>query len=454
MQNCKVMLCCRFLFHCSLRERAANHEQRDAGYLGEGHAPRKLIVGAALAGMLGLPAALYGQGNAAPVDPPKSVPLHLGPVALAPTLSLVNVGWDSNVYHLPVDADVEDDFTMIARPEVQAWLRLGRARAHGRSIWDFAYFRDHPSERSVDMGHEGRLLLPLTRVTPYVSGRWVSARQRTGFEIDERTRRHEVGGDAGVDLRLLSRTNVDIAVRRSRVEFDRTNVSGDSLVSEFDDYTSRGVGVTVRQQLTPLTSLAVTVDRYQDRFDLVPERDSNSLAIASGLEFKPFALISGKAYAGWRRFELVQPGSPPFEGFVASVDLAYTLLGATRFAVEGIRDISYSAMQGQHAYLLSGATASVNHRLSGRWDIGARIGRHRVSYGLFALTDEPGAEPPAANVNSDQEINVQYGGEVGYRVVPEMRVGFDLGHSNRRSTVVSSREYERTYATMSLNYQF
>src|SRR4029453_1379634 len=111
--------------------------------------------------------------------------------------------------------------------------------------------------------------------------------------------------------------------------------------------------------------------RYQDTFDLVPARDSKSLAIASGLEFKPFALISGKAYVGWRRFEFVKPGSTPFTGLVASFDLAYTLLGATRFAVEGIRDISYSAIEGEHAFLLSGGKASVNHRLGGRWDIGA-----------------------------------------------------------------------------------
>ena len=42
-------------------------------------------------------AALYGQGNPAPGDPPASVPLHLGPVALAPTLTLTDFGWDSNV---------------------------------------------------------------------------------------------------------------------------------------------------------------------------------------------------------------------------------------------------------------------------------------------------------------------------------------------------------------------
>ena len=98
----------------------------------------------------------------------------------------------------------------------------------------------------------------------------------------------------------------------------------------------------------------------------------------SGFDFKPFALISGRAYAGWQRVEWSRPDPQRFTGVVASMDLAYTLLGATRFAVRAQRDVSYSAMQGQHAYLLSGGTVSVNHRLSGRWDVGARVGRHRI----------------------------------------------------------------------------
>ena len=70
---------------------------------------------------------------------------------------------------------------------MQVWLRLGRARLSGRSAFDFVYFQEFPNERSMDSDQEARLDLPLARVAPYVSARWVRARQRFGFEIDERT---------------------------------------------------------------------------------------------------------------------------------------------------------------------------------------------------------------------------------------------------------------------------
>ncbi len=63
------------------------------------------ILAACLAGLLCAPSALYGQVESGTGDPPESVWLRLGPLALAPTIALTNLGWDSNVFQLPVDAD-------------------------------------------------------------------------------------------------------------------------------------------------------------------------------------------------------------------------------------------------------------------------------------------------------------------------------------------------------------
>jgi hypothetical protein len=414
--------------------------------------PRGKIVAAGLAGILSAPALVYGQGNSALGDPPESVLVRLGPLALAPTISLTNFGWDSNVFLEDVDADPEGDFTTTVRPQVEGWLRLGRARMHGRSTLDFVYFQKHPSERSVDGFHEGQLALPLAFMTPYVSERWLSAKQRFGFEIDERTRRHEETRTAGLELRLSPRTDVDVAVRRSRLEFDQTEGFQDPLVSAFYDYTSRGVAIALRHELTPFTSVGLTIDRHRERFDLDPARDSDSLGIQSGLEFKPSAAISGKAYVGWSRVELLAPGSSSFRGLAASVDLAYTLLGATRFAVQADREVSYSAIRGQHAYLLSGVTASVNHRLGDTWDVGARTGRHSLSYGLFEVQEPGGGQ--GSEFDNDGEIVSEYGGEVGYRIGPDTRLGFRLDRQHRQSTIDATRVYEHTRAGLSLSYRF
>ena len=145
------------------------------------------ILGWGIAVSLSMPAALDAQGTSTSGEAPPTAPIRLGPLALAPTLTVSNLGWDSNVFQ--VDADPASDFTGTARPETQAWLRLGPARLRGRSALDFVYFQDHPSERSVDADNEARLDLPLARIRPYTTARWIRAREPFGFEIDQRIRR-------------------------------------------------------------------------------------------------------------------------------------------------------------------------------------------------------------------------------------------------------------------------
>jgi hypothetical protein len=413
---------------------------------------RSTVGGLLLGFVLAAPDASYAQDTPAPSEPPTTVPVRFGPIALAPTLTLTNVGWDSNVFNQPSDVNPPDDFTAVLRPEVRAWLRLGRARLSGRGTVDFFYFRDFQNERSVDYDQEAWLQLPLARVRPYVSGRWARAQQQFTYEIDQRVLRHEESQLVGAEFRLGRRTSFDLHGRRDRLNFDDQPSFGDPLVTQFYDLTSQGIGLTFRQQLTPLTSFAIAAGGQHDRFDTDPLRDTDSLRVSAGFEFKPFALISGKAYAGWQQVELSAPGSSTFTGVVASVDLAYTLLGATRFTVQGQRDISYSAIRGQHAYLLSGATLLINHRLNGQWDLGARVGRHRLSYGVFAPTGSPDVPPPLSDTY--RETVTQYGGDIGYRLGPDTRMAINVSHSTRGSTEADGREYERTQVGWSLEYRF
>jgi hypothetical protein len=407
------------------------------------------VVGVSFCAMLCMPSTSSAQRSTVPVDPPESAPLRLGPVALAPTLSVTNLGWDSNIFNQP---HAVGDFTATTNPRVLGWMRLGRARVRGRANLNLVYFQDHPSQRSVDSDYEGRFDLVLTRVTPYVSATWVSAKQPNGFEVDERIRRHEKNVTAGAGLELGPRTNLDLAVRRQRAEFNDEGDFQNPLVSEFDDYTSQGVSASLRHDLTPFTAVVVNVDGHEDRFDDVPERDADSVGIGSGVEFRPFAMISGHAYVGWVRIEMVNGDSPPFGGLTAAVNLAYTLLGATRFNLEAQRDVEYSAVRNQEAYLLAGLTASVTHRFGETWDAGARVGRYHVTYGLFEDSGAPVVTGPQPNAYSE-DVTLG-GGELGYRVGPRMRLAFRLYQQNRDSDLGPTRGYGRTVAGMSINYAF
>src|SRR4029453_6874647 len=115
--------------------------------------------------------------------------------------------------------------------------------------------------------------------------RWLSARQRYGYEIDQRVRRHEETRVAGVDVELSPRTHIDVTGRRSRLEFDhQPNGIADPFVAQLDDYTSHGVAVALRHELSPLTSVAMTVNRNHDRFAIAPGRARHRLRIDARLE--------------------------------------------------------------------------------------------------------------------------------------------------------------------------
>lgn len=399
-----------------------------------------------LAGVVCLPGPVYAQTAG---DPPEAVGMRLGPLALAPAIALNNIGWDSNVFQLPVDLNPVGDFTFTFRPELQGWLRLGRARATFNGAVDFAYFRDYSSERSADTTYYARIELPDSRINPYVSTRGLNGKQRFSFEIDERTRRKEETYTGGVIVRLGKRTQVDVAGVRRRFDFTHTDTLVDPLISDFYDYTSHGLSLTVRRDLTPLTTLTVAMDGHQDEFDVGAQRNSKAFGVTSGLEFKPFALLNGRALFGWNRVELDDVDRSIFSGFVTSVDLAYTLLGSTRLGIQAERGLSYSAMRGQHAFLLERVKGSVVHRLSADWDIGGSIGRYRASYGLFL-----NALPlPDDAIEPNREIVTDYGGELGYRLGPHTRIAGNAIHYRRRSTI-SGREYRVTRAGMSIAYRF
>jgi hypothetical protein len=64
---------------------------------------------------------------------------------------------------------------------------------------------------------------------------------------------------------------------------------------------------TTRYELTPLTTLGVSLSREQDRFLYNPLRDSDTRRIEAGLEFDPSALIGGSARLGYRGFVTARP---------------------------------------------------------------------------------------------------------------------------------------------------
>jgi hypothetical protein len=367
-----------------------------------------------------------------PPDPDR-VRVRMGPLWLNPTLALTNAGIDTNVFNQAEDDSPKRDFTMTVSPRADLWLRMGRTWIVGNVREDVVWFRRYSSERSVNGGYTVGWLVPLTRLSFNVGASWLKTRERPGFEIDARSERHEKGFNGALEVRALSKTLFGGRGARQRVDFDKDALFlGTNLRSELTRINTTGA-LTVRHELTPLTSVTLEVGTEQDRFEFSPLRDSDSTRVEVGVRLDPFALINGTARVGFRNFEPRSGDLPGYRGTTAQVDLGYVARGSTRVSVQAIRDIQYSFDINQPYYLQMGVSGGIGQHVFGPMDVEARAGAQRLSYRTRAGVT--GADPDRV----DRVRSLGIG--VGYRLGRDLRVGINVDQQKRISDI-NRRQYE------------
>ena len=154
----------------------------------------------ALAAVLGFAAPLAAQTDST------QAPFRLGPVGLSPSIQLTNVGWDSNVFNQNEEADPPGDFTSAFHPALDFAMRSPRFNLSARSQWDYYYFRRLSSLRALDIDQSARVDAALNRLSPYVSGSWLTTRHRQNLEIDAIVRRRNSAVTLGTAVRLSAKT--------------------------------------------------------------------------------------------------------------------------------------------------------------------------------------------------------------------------------------------------------
>lgn len=310
-------------------------------------------------------------------DPAAKARMRIGPVAFTPTLS-TNFGVDTNVFN---EADSPDrDLVGNVQPHADAWLRLGRGRLSASGTVDFVYFRQFESERSVNTQNRVQLELVSPRIRPYASVSFVNTRQRLNYEIDTRARYVQRVVTAGVDVGLGARTRLGVAAGRGDFAFGEGERDVQADLRELLNRDTDTLTLSVRQRLTPLTTLVLSAQRAQEHFEFSPLRDNESFSVTPGVEFSPFALLNGSAFVGYRRFAPEGTIIPEYSGVTASVDLGYTLLGSTRFGMRANRDVAYSVEELQPYYVLTAFEGSVARRLTEAWEVLGSVGQQRLAY--------------------------------------------------------------------------
>ena len=382
----------------------------------------------------------YGQ---IPREPdPATIRVRIGPLLLNPTLALTNAGIDTNIFN---DAEADQpkrDFTLTVTPQADVWLPMGRTWLIGNVKEDIVWYNEYASERAANTSFAVNWLVPLTRVAFVVGGNLLQTNERPGFEIDARADRKERSFNGAFEIRAFSRTLVGARGEVRTYDFDENAVYlGTNLHDELNR-TLTAASLTVRHELTPLTSVTFDLGRQQERFDFSPLRDSDSTVGNVGVRFEPFALVNGFAQVGFRQYTPLSPDVPRYSGSIASVDLSSVVLGATRLGLVIFRDIDNSYDFNQPYYLRTGMTASIAQQIYGPLDVQARVGGQRLAY----------RERAGSVAVLDREDKVQsYGGGIRYRLGRDLRIGFNVDQQKRESQVDENR-YEGLKYGMAVSY--
>ena len=368
---------------------------------------------------------------------------HLGPIALSPAVSILNLGVDTNVF-----ASAEDpqrDWTATFIPATRAILRLGRAQLSGQGDLTYQYFQKFESERSLSSRGLFRLDVPLNRLEVAVGGAAVNTRQRQGAEITSRVRRFENSATFAANIRIGGQTRVGMLAGRNWFSFPTDAVFLDTNLRRVLERKEDRVGIVLSNRLTPLTTFRLTAERQQDRFTQSTARNAEITRVLAGFELSPQALLQGTAFVGYQRYEPDASTVPTFEGVIATGDVTYIARGATRLNLRVDRGLGYSYEIREPYYVTTGVAANVAQHLVGRLELLLTAGRQRLDY--RRQDANPISEPLRRDTATTYGAGVAFGfGESG-----RIRVNFD--GSTRRSAL-APQNFDSQQLTSSIEYAF
>jgi hypothetical protein len=391
-------------------------------------------------------AAARASAQALPEEnPAETARFHLGPLRFTPSLTVSNLGVDTNVFNEAVHP--KQDTVGAVGPAADVWLHLGSSLASGTVSVQYLYFDEYASQRAWNTNNQIKWELPLTRFTPFLEGSYVNSKDRPGYEIDSRARLVSDAFALGTVMRLTPSTQVVVSAKRSRDRFDDgEEYQGINLATTLNRQ-SDWASLHLRHRLTSLTTFVMRAEEGRDRFDGDTLRDSDSLQIVPGFEMKPSALIAGKVFVGYRSFKPLNPAIAPYRGPVATVDATFTA-GATRLGIKVGRDVNYSYQEEQPYYALTDTTLNVTQRITYTWDVTGKVGRQFLDYTPFA----PARSLRLTVTTSQADTIREYGGGVGYRFGHMLRLGVDTSYYTRRSNVGPQRDFEGLRIGASVSY--
>jgi hypothetical protein len=323
--------------------------------------------------------------------PREAAQLELGPLSMYPSLRLIDLGVDENVFN--ETENPKEDFTFTVSARALGVIRLGLNELLFSTGSDYVWFRDYAAERSANAVHALRFNLSASRFKPYVGAEYISTRARVSPEVDTRARRVERTGIAGASVDLTQRTALTVSAQWADSVYEEgEQFRGSRLDFAFNDLVKTYSG-GVRYAVTPLTTLYVTGNYIRDAFKDSPLRNSKAYSVTPALEFAPEAIIRGRFSAGYERFVPDNPEFAERSGLVFEGLLNWSISGVTTFDLSVLRKVNYSYQDTRPYYLHTGARLMVTQRVFGPVGLQGSADRQHLSYRwVRGLVATPGSD--------------------------------------------------------------
>ena len=376
---------------------------------------------------------------ALPEDPPAVSLYRLGSVLVNPTLTVPEVGQDSNVFN--DDTAPRQDFVVKFTPRVDFFSDFGLFRLAAEAGTTFTYYHRFESERSIAEQVRGRLTARLSRVRPWIGAASVRSNERT-VEIDSRAKRSDRELAAGVQFDVSPLAVLMVSANRLNVAYsDDDAYLGTSLGEELNR-TTDAVSASLRFQATPLTTLTFTGYVGRDTFEFADSRDAKSRGGEVAVNFGSEAVIRGRLAVGFRDHAPVDPTLAGFRGMTGRGGVTTVLPWRAILGADYVRDVQYSYDEAEGYYVENGADVVYTQRIGGPFDVQVKVGRHALDYSARLAS-------PARS-----EALRSYQGGIGYSVESGSRVGINYEFADRVGEPTVDRPFSRRRLFGSFTYEF
>jgi hypothetical protein len=382
-----------------------------------------------------------GPAEAQLETPREDAPIVLGPLSLYPSVRVVDLGIDENVFNDSTDG--KEDFTATISSKVVSALRMGLNQFLFAAGGDYVWFDDYASERSANANYAARFNLSASRFKPFLGWEYLTTRVRVNQEIDERARRVEQLVTTGADFDLTQRTTLTLSAKWAETTFaDKEAFRGTELDAALNDR-ARSLSAGAKYAVTPLTTLLVTGNYVDDVFPDATFRNSKSYSITPIVEFAPEATIRGRFAAGYQVFVPEDPDLAKNRGLIMEGTLNWIVMGVTTFDLVVGRNVNYSYDASQPYYLQTGTRLTVTQRVFGPVSLQGTADHQQLAYrwqrGVDPLSqdrvDTSAIWSGGVLVRMGRGFNVLVGAEKTRRNSPE-DVTFNYNRTRLLSNVV------------------